>query len=966
MDEEFDTSSDVSSDVDTDVSDVEFDDTDTSDVSDDIPEDDYSNDEEFTDDTDGDYKEDTDSLDEDVDVENDDFIEDDVETEDIAEDSISEIEEDSETENFDDELSDVDDDIEEDTEDSDETEDMEPSEEMDEIEEDTEEFQETDEETVGDDEVIEEDVEDVTEDAVTETEEDAAENTATETEEVVAEDTATETEEGTAEETTTDTEEDAAENTATETEEVVAEDTATETEEGTAEETTTDTEEDAAENTATETEEVVAEDTATETEEGTAEETTTDTEEDAAENIATEMEEVVAEDTATETEEDAVENTATETEEVVAEETATDTEEDAAENIATETEEVVAEETATDTEEGATEETATETEEDVGEDATTEIGEDVAEDTMDETVEGTAVDTGTETTDKTSFEKLSEYMNEHNYGPDNFETYSQDPVWRTLHREVYPDYEMPELSQENARTQLSEYMNEHNYGIDDFETYSKDPVWQELHKTLYPEFENPNEPDNSPFYNPDISAPRESPILTPDNNPDIGTDEPRIGEYDVPPEEIVDIADTEVLEIEEGVTEETTAEYEESLADIETDDEESYKAVLGRRGDIKPDTEPYHAIPNTERGPDQVPISDTVENDVIDEASKDEFDVDVTDTEKMLRRDELDLLKSGNETINKRLEAQADDYRDKGLSEDEIRDKLAADKWVFQKEFLEDAFSGQDVSPNVFNGISKNGSKERLDEINESKSLRNLLSDKRIERNINRDILPKADTDMKEHIRNNGLDKYISNDKLEVKLTDNTKALTPTRMQSKYGDGWNPEIMGFNNGKKSFVDISYGADQAKETAIHENFHQLSANDIQNASGDITYRRGLSINGKDRGLNEALTQKYTLDVMRDTNPTYSNPYCAYDDACKFMDDLYSYGNNKDMFDQAYFQNNPDALRSHFDKYGGTGFFDELSRYFDTATDPRYLSADRKNALSRISDMVNQYKISRLLV
>ena len=415
MDEELDTSSDVSSDVDTDVSDVEFDDTDTSDVSDDIPEDDYSNDEEFTDNTDGDYEEDTDSLDEDVDVENDDFTEDDVEIEDIAEDSISEIEEDSETENFDDELSDVDDDIEEDTEDSDETEDMEPSEEMDEIEEDTEEFQETDEEIDGDDEVIEEDVEDVAEDTVTETEED------------VAEDTAGEIEEGVAEET--ETEEDAVEDTATETEEGVAEETATETEEG------------------------VAEETATETEEG------------------------IGDETVTVTEEGVTEETAAETEEGVAEETAAETEEGVGDETVTETEEGVAEDTATETEEGVTEETATETEEGVTDDTTNEV-------------EGSknALE-NSDITEKTPQQRLSEYMNEHNYGPDDFATYSQDPEWRNIQRDAYPDYEMPELSRENAQSQLSAYMNEHNYGIDDFETYSKDPIWQELHSAAYPEYE---------------------------------------------------------------------------------------------------------------------------------------------------------------------------------------------------------------------------------------------------------------------------------------------------------------------------------------------------------------------------------------------------------------------------------------------------------------------------------------------
>lgn len=426
MDEEFDTSSDVSSDIDTDVSDVEFDETDMSDVSDDIPEDDYSNDEEFTDDTDGDYEEDTDSFDEDVGVDNYDFTEDDVETEDIAEDSISEIEEDSGTEKFDDELSDVDDDIEEDTEDFDETEDMESSEEIDEIEEDTEEFQETDEETDCADEVIEEDVEDVTED------------------------TATEIEEDTVEDTTVDSEENMAEDTTAETEEDVVEETETDTEEGEDEDTTSETEEGATEDTATETEKDVVEDTATETEEGVAEETTT------------------------------------------------------------EMEEGVAEETTTDTEEGTAEETATEMKEDVGEGATTEIGEDVAEDTMDETVEGTAVDTGTETADRTSFEKLSEYMNEHNYGQDDFETYSQDPVWRELHGAAYPDYEMPtekgndDVAGEfvSGKEMIEQFSTEkHRYGSDyfvkgeHFEQFENDYYTSD--NSTYTEYETPHEIDIS-------------------------------------------------------------------------------------------------------------------------------------------------------------------------------------------------------------------------------------------------------------------------------------------------------------------------------------------------------------------------------------------------------------------------------------------------------------------------------------
>ena len=90
-----------------------------------------------------------------------------------------------------------------------------------------------------------------------------------------------------------------------------------------------------------------------------------------------------------------------------------------------------------------------------------------------------------------SFNSLSDYMNAHNYGPDDFATYSQDPEWRILHREAFPDYELPPLTQENAYNQLSDYMNTHNYGPDDFAAYSQDPIWRELHGAAFPDYELP-------------------------------------------------------------------------------------------------------------------------------------------------------------------------------------------------------------------------------------------------------------------------------------------------------------------------------------------------------------------------------------------------------------------------------------------------------------------------------------------
>ena len=96
-----------------------------------------------------------------------------------------------------------------------------------------------------------------------------------------------------------------------------------------------------------------------------------------------------------------------------------------------------------------------------------------------------------------AFRQLSDYMNEHNYGSDDFATYSQDPEWQRLHSNAYPDYTPPEAfsadTQKDSFRQLSDYMNEHNYGSDDFATYSQDPEWQRLHSNVFPDYTPPGD-----------------------------------------------------------------------------------------------------------------------------------------------------------------------------------------------------------------------------------------------------------------------------------------------------------------------------------------------------------------------------------------------------------------------------------------------------------------------------------------
>lgn len=102
-----------------------------------------------------------------------------------------------------------------------------------------------------------------------------------------------------------------------------------------------------------------------------------------------------------------------------------------------------------------------------------------------------STDTMTGETMNAARQQLAVYMAEHNYDPADFAEYSQDQEWRILHREAYPDYEMPPLTQESAQRQKTQYMNEHNYGREDYAEYSQDPIWRELQAAAYPSHELP-------------------------------------------------------------------------------------------------------------------------------------------------------------------------------------------------------------------------------------------------------------------------------------------------------------------------------------------------------------------------------------------------------------------------------------------------------------------------------------------
>ncbi len=109
-------------------------------------------------------------------------------------------------------------------------------------------------------------------------------------------------------------------------------------------------------------------------------------------------------------------------------------------------------------------------------------------------------DSGDRNTENLSerLDPLTRYYSEHNYSQADAAEYTQDPEWRSLMQQAYPDYELPPLTPENARAQLTQYMSDHNYGPEDFRIYSQDPEWRALEAQAYPDYDIPprNNPDN--------------------------------------------------------------------------------------------------------------------------------------------------------------------------------------------------------------------------------------------------------------------------------------------------------------------------------------------------------------------------------------------------------------------------------------------------------------------------------------
>ena len=235
--------------------------------------------------------------------------------------------------------------------------------------------------------------------------------------------------------------------------------------------------------------------------------------------------------------------------------------------------------------------------------------------------------------------------------------------------------------------------------------------------------------------------------------------------------------------------------------------------------------------------------------------------------------------------------------------------------------------------------LKEDGTETKIDEDESIKSLRNrfaaFLNRKTITDNIRNDVIEVNEDvvsaqKMIDDYCNNELEGVISDDKKAVRLKDTVEFQDDDDFAKGLGSKERAiGVNGYNNGEKSYVKNS--GPHPKKTAIHEHNHQLSCNDTKDKFGYvIEYKRGVSINGRDRQVNEALTELFTKKMMGADYPV--NPNVGYRDNMLRMEKMES-GFGMDILKEAYYQNKPELLKSRNEFVMGEGTWKLFSKAFD---------------------------------
>ena len=175
--------------------------------------------------------------------------------------------------------------------------------------------------------------------------------------------------------------------------------------------------------------------------------------------------------------------------------------------------------------------------------------------------------------------------------------------------------------------------------------------------------------------------------------------------------ERIEVCSAEVVErpenseLDEEVTEEEYKETQEGLEEAQENPEVRQEAVQKYQESLESQNKrEYHAFEKNKNinNESSEGIDTETDDEVSERTEENEEAEDVEDTSddppKVLKRDENDLRQSGDKAIEKRLEAKEDDYRDKGLSEEEIATRLEADREEYEKELADDSPYGDSSS----------------------------------------------------------------------------------------------------------------------------------------------------------------------------------------------------------------------------------------------------------------------------
>ena len=178
-------------------------------------------------------------------------------------------------------------------------------------------------------------------------------------------------------------------------------------------------------------------------------------------------------------------------------------------------------------------------------------------------------------------------------------------------------------------------------------------------------------------------------------------------------------------------------------------------------------------------------------------------------------------------------------------------------------------------------------------------------------------------------------------EKMKRPLSDTVKNMGYQEAEETYNsisdDRYVKEIIGFNDGKKSYIIVEgKDAREIKHTTIHEDIHQKSANDVYIGNDVITRRRGTSIDGQNTQINEGITEYYTKKAMKDE---YQEDNVAYTPNVARAEQLERIVGKGNLY-KAYFENQPGIIQREFEQnFGSAGkeIWEKYSKFCDLAVE-----------------------------